>query len=69
MFFMSALNAVSSCRMFHSANIAELEEAITGKPAEVMTDRNDNAENPKSAETRSSRPEGHPDGLEAERPV
>ena len=39
MFFLPALNALSSCRVFHSANIAELEEAFASRPGRKDGDR------------------------------
>ena len=39
MFFLPALNALSSCRVFHSANIAELEEAFASRPGRKDADR------------------------------
>ncbi|WP_223475626.1 hypothetical protein [Oricola indica] len=39
MFFLPALNALSSCRVFHSANIAELEEAFSSRPGRKDVDR------------------------------
>ena len=53
MFFISALNAMSSCRMFHSSNIAELEEAITWRSERATRDRETEDEKSKSAENAS----------------
>lgn len=39
MFFLPPLNALSSCRVFHSANIAELEEAFASRPGRKDADR------------------------------
>ena len=39
MFFLPALNALSNCRVFHSANIAELEEAFASRPGRKDADR------------------------------
>jgi hypothetical protein len=39
MLFLPAVKALSICRVFHSANISELEEALASKPSRRGADR------------------------------
>lgn len=40
MFFLHNLNVLASCRVFHSANITELQEALASGPGKRRSRRN-----------------------------
>lgn len=56
MFFLPGLNVLSSSRVFHSANIAELEEALTSHPRRKRPGRG------RSSRDRSPAPVSRHDG-------